>query len=546
MKRKLKIGALALLIIVTAAFTRPGERYFEIAKSIDIFSTLFKEVNSYYVDEIDPEKLVNTGIGGMLESLDPYTDFIPEESMEAFSIQTTGQYAGIGALVGLVNKRTVITHPYEGFAAYRAGLHVGDEFISVDGKDVKGKPTSEVSEKLKGKAFTEVEVVVRRNGKDLTFRLTREKIKISNVAYQGIIAPGVGYIKLDDFTPGAAKEVEEALVQLKKLGAERLILDLRDNPGGLLYEAVNIVNLFVPVGKEVVSTRGKVQEWNKTYSTLNNAVDTGIPLVVLTSGGSASASEIVAGSLQDYDRAVLVGQKTFGKGLVQVTRPLSYNTQLKVTTAKYYIPSGRCIQAIDYTHRKGDGTVDKVADSLKSAFKTKSGRQVFDGGGLDPDILVKEEHPGSVVVTLARAGYLFDFATKYCNEHAAPADIRSFRLSDADYGQFSQWLQDQNFTFSTQLEKVTHDFEEAASKEPNHAELQKGIDQIRATIKDNKVNYMTKFRGEIQPILESEIGFHYLLNKGRVESSLDHDSEVKEAVKILNNLPAYQKLLLPH
>ncbi|MEQ8424135.1 MAG: S41 family peptidase, partial [Cyclobacteriaceae bacterium] len=334
---RLKKGFIVTFLVVGTligfSFSAPAEKYFDIAKSLDIFATLFKEVNAYYVDEVDPKDLVDKGINGMLESLDPYTDYISEENLEDFSIQTTGQYAGIGALIGVINNKTMITNPYEGFPANKAGLKVGDQIISVDGINVEGKTTSEVSTLLKGKPNTEVKLVTRRLGKekDISLTIKRQKIKLTNVIYQGIVGQDIGYIKLDDFTPGASKEVEDAVIALKKQGAKKLILDLRDNPGGLLYEAVNIVNLFIPKGLEVVSTKGKVKDWNKTYVSLNNPIDTTTPLAILTSGGSASASEIVAGALQDYDRAILVGQQTFGKGLVQTTRPLSYNAQLKVT-----------------------------------------------------------------------------------------------------------------------------------------------------------------------------------------------------------------------
>ncbi len=389
MRRKLKwLVVLVVLLTTGLALREPTEKYFDIAKSLDIFATLFKEVNAYYVDEVDPEKLIREGIDGMLGSLDPYTDFISEEEIESFRISTTGQYGGIGALIGVVNEKVVITDPYEGYPAYKSGLKIGDEIVAIDGKSVKGKSTSDISALLKGQPRTTVEVEVRRVGaKDnLKFSIAREKINIRNLEYYGMVSPDIGYLKLTDFTPGAGKEVAAAVTELKEKGARKLILDLRDNPGGLLNEAVNIVSVFVPKGEQVVSTRGKVKDWNKTYTTLNSPVDKDIPLVVLTNGGSASASEIVAGALQDYDRAVLVGQRTFGKGLVQTTRPLSYNAQLKVTTAKYYIPSGRCIQELDYTHRNTDGSVDKMADSLRSEFRTRNGRKVFDGGGLQPDI----------------------------------------------------------------------------------------------------------------------------------------------------------------
>lgn len=546
--RKLKFVILSGAVVALLAFSRPAEKYFEIAKSLDIFTTLFKEVNAYYVDEVEPRKLVDKGINSMLESLDPYTHYIPEEDLEAFSIQTTGQYAGIGALIGQINKKTVVTHPYFGFAAYRQGVRVGDEFIQVDGQDVKGRPTTEVSALLKGKPKTSVELVLRREGvkENLTFRIERERIKISNVVYEGMIDNNLGYIKLDDFTPGAGKEVEDAVVRLKKSGAKSLILDLRDNPGGLLYEAVNIVNVFIPKGKEVVSTKGKVQEWNKTYTTLNDPIDQDIPLAILTSGGSASAAEIVAGALQDYDRAVLVGQRTFGKGLVQTTRPLSYNAQLKVTTAKYHIPSGRCIQALDYAHRKQDGSVERFADSVKTAFKTASGRKVFDGGGLDPDVAVSSETLGAIGSELIASSFSFDYATKYVAEHgASPATMKGFRLSDAEYQKFVAWIKTQNFVYPNLLERQTDELIASARNERYYDELSSGLSELKSKIKANRDGDYTRFKKEISAILEDEIAFHYSLHKGRTELMLDRQPEILEASRILADLPTYRKLLQP-
>ena len=366
------------------------------------------------------------------------------------------------------------------------------------------------------------------------------------MVYQGILTPDIGYIKLDDFTPGAAREVEEAMTSLKQKGATKIIIDLRDNPGGLLYEAINIVNLFVPKGKEVVATKGKVLDWNKSYTTLNNPVDTEIPLAILTSGGSASASEIVAGALQDYDRAVLIGQKTFGKGLVQTTRPLAYNAQLKVTTAKYYTPSGRCIQALDYTHRKNDGTVEKFADSLKSAFKTKNGRTVYDGAGLDPDISVPTEVMGTAVVELIRSGMIFSFATLYSNTHPAATDFQNFQLTDQEYHQFEAWLKEQHFVYTTDLEKQAANLVTTAKNERYYTELQNSLDILQSKIEQNHSLYLGRFRTEIQHILEEEIAFHYGLNKGKSEATLSRDKEIAEAKKILHDAGAYQKLLLPH
>ncbi|QOI97101.1 MAG: S41 family peptidase [Flammeovirgaceae bacterium] len=548
MWRKAKwIMLAATAVAFMLAFSKPADTYFEVAKNLDIFATLFKEVNAYYVDEVDPKQLIRKGIDGMLESLDPYTDFIPEEELEGFRITTTGQYAGIGALIGIVNKKTIITHPYKNFPAYKAGLKVGDEIIAVDGVDAQGKSTAEVSTLLKGPAKTDVEIRIRRQGQknDLVFKIKRERISIRNVAYAGMLNEEVGYIKLDDFTPGAGKEVADATVKLKQQGAKKLILDLRDNPGGMLHEAVNIVNLFIPKGKEVVSMKGKVADWNKTYTTLNNPLDTEIPMIVLTGEGSASASEIVAGALQDYDRAVLIGRKTFGKGLVQATRQLSYNAQLKVTTAKYYIPSGRCIQELDYTHRNADGTVDKVADSLKKEFKTSKGRKVFDGGGLDPDITIEPEYLGTVTVALISAGHIFEYASKYCGEHPVQPDLKTFRLPDAEYDKFIAWLKERKFSYSTPLEAETKQLIEAAKQERYYAELAKDLETFKNKVETNKTADFTRFKQEISEVLEQQIAFHYALNEGQALVSMSRDKAISESVSLLSDLQSYRLILTP-
>jgi carboxyl-terminal processing protease len=538
---------LALLIVISFAFRGPAEKYFEVAKSLDIFATLFKEVNAYYVDEVEPEKLVRTGIDAMLESLDPYTDYISEEEMESFRISTTGQYGGVGAMIGIVNKKVVITQPYEGFPAYESGLMVGDEILAIDGKSVAGNRTSEVSALLKGQPKTDVQIKVRRYGKkdDLLFKVTREKINVTNVAHYGLIGSDIAYIRLDDFTPGASYEVADALIELKGKGAKKLILDLRENPGGLLHEAVNIVSLFIPKGMEVVSTKGKVDEWNKVYKTLNNPLDTEIPMVVLTSEGSASASEIVAGTLQDYDRAVLVGGKTFGKGLVQTTRPLSYNAQLKVTTAKYYIPSGRCIQALDYTHRKADGTVVKIADSLKAEFKTKNGRIVYDGGGLDPDIKIPDDYTGTITSELVDSGLIFEYASKFCGENSKPDDLRGFGLSEKQYDSFIKWLNTQNFTYTTILERNTQQLIETAKNERLYADLEIYLDGLRSKIDANKSSDYIRFKNEIKALLEEQIAFHYHLETGRAQVSLPRDQDIIAAKKVLKDTAAYDRLIHP-
>jgi carboxyl-terminal processing protease len=546
MLRKIKwLSAITLIAVVAIAFRNPAEKYFDIAKSLDIYATLFKEVNAYYVDEVEPQKLVRKSIDAMLESLDPYTDYIPEDELETFRITTTGQYGGIGAMIGSVNKKLLITHPYRNFPAFKSGLKVGDEIISVDGKESKGRSTSEISALLKGQPKTEVEVKVKRYGQkeNLTFKIKREKINVTNLTYYGMVDTETGYMKLDDFTPGASREVADAIVNLKAKGATNLILDLRDNPGGLLHEAVNIVGLFIPKGQEVVSTKGKVQEWNKNYNTLNNPVDLQIPLAILVSEGSASASEIVAGALQDYDRAILIGRKTFGKGLVQTTRPVAYNSQLKVTTAKYYIPSGRCIQALDYTHRKSDGTVDKFADSLKSTFATKNGRKVFDGGGLDPDVIVEEEYLGTITAALINSGLLFDYATRFVGEHPQTPELTNFALSDQEYEKFLAFLKDNKFTYTTPLERSTKQLIESAKQEKYYTDLEANLSILKNKIESSKQEDFVRFKPEIQRVLEEQIGFHYGLFEGQADISLKRDDAIQQARHVLQNSGDYKKIL---
>ena len=534
-----------LLSVVAVAFKKPVEKYFDIAKSLDIFATLFKEVNAYYVDEIEPQKIIRYGIEGMLESLDPYTDYIPEDELESFQITTTGQYGGIGALIGVVNKKIVVTHPYQNFAAFKAGIRVGDEIIAVDGKTIQGKTPAEISTLLKGAPNTTLELKIRKAGKSETaiHKLKREKISITNLSYYELVEPGVGYIRLDDFTPGAAREVSEALRDLKQKGADKLILDLRNNPGGLLHESVNIVSLFIEKGLEVVSTKGKVEEWNKSYKTLSQPIDQSIDMVVLVGEGSASASEIVAGALQDYDRAILIGQRTFGKGLVQTTRPLAYNSQLKVTTAKYYIPSGRCIQALDYTHRKQDGTVERFADSLKMEYKTKGGRKVFDGGGLDPDIKVEDKYMGSITSALINAGLIFEFASKYRAEHPVKPDLNSFHVTEKDFQDFLSFVKSQKFSHTPPLEDDVKKLIEVAKKERYFDQIGGELDGLMNRIQVSEASDIKSYKSEIMEILSEQIGFHYDLYKGQSQIFLKHDNAIIEARKVLNDSVTYHKLL---
>lgn len=539
------LAAIILAFLGIAAFNSPGEKYFEIAKNLDIFATLYKEVNAYYVDEVNPNSLMKTGITAMLQSLDPYTNYIPEDDIEDYRTMTTGQYGGIGALIGQKNGKNMILMPYEGFPAFKSGLKIGDEIIKIDDIEVLDKSTSEVSKLLKGQANTELQLTIQRYGEDKPriFKMLREKITINNVPYYGMLSADIGYIKLTDFTTGASKEVKDALQELKSKGADKIVFDLRDNPGGLLSEAVNVSNIFIPRGAKVVHTKGKVTDWNKEYKALDQPVDTDIPVAVLTSGRSASAAEIVAGVIQDYDRGVLVGQRTFGKGLVQATRPLTYNSQLKVTTAKYYIPSGRCIQAIDYSERNEDGSVVSVPDSLKTEFKTANGRSVFDGGGVEPDVVVGPINYSPIAVSLIAKGLIFDYATLYYyrNPHVAkPAD---FKFSDAEYQKFMEWLSDKEYDYVTQVETSMEELIENSKDEKYYNEIEDQIMALKQRISHNKEKDLVTFKDEIVEALEEEIVSRYYLKSGIVEASFDNDPDLQEAIKVLSDDERYNKIL---
>ncbi|MBL6446367.1 PDZ domain-containing protein [Fulvivirga sp. 29W222] len=539
------VGVFVVCTFTLVSFIAPAERYFEIAKNLDIFATLFKEVNAYYVDEVDPDKMIRVGIDAMLESLDPYTNYIPEDEIESFRTMTTGQYAGIGALIGTINNKTIITMPYEGFAAYKAGLRIGDELLEIDGKDITSHNVSAISSLLKGQARTELELKVRRYGHEepLTFAFKREKITVTNVPFYGKVGEDVGYIKLEDFTSNAGKEVAKAVQALKDEGVTKLILDLRNNPGGLLSEAVNVSNVFIPKSKEVVSTKGKVSEWNKVYKTLNNPVDTEMPLIVLTNEGSASAAEIVSGVIQDYDRGLLVGGTTYGKGLVQTTRPLTYNAQLKVTTAKYYIPSGRCIQSLDYTHRDEDGKVHRIADSLKMEFKTANGRLVYDGGGLDPDVEMAPEYYAPITISLLSKGLVFNYATRYAYDNESILPATEFELTDAEYNDFKKWLSDKDYDYTTKVEQDLVRLEQAAKKERYFEDIQNQLHELQQKVKHNKEQDLEKFKKEIKQALEEEIVSRFYLQKGSIEASFDNDSDVQKAIELLSDSSNYNKLL---
>lgn len=521
-------------------------KYFEISKHLDIFSSLFKELNIYYVDETSPGKLIESAIEEMLGSLDPYTTYMPESEIEDFKIQTTGQYGGIGSLIRKRGDYVVISEPYKGFPAYKAGLKAGDKLLEIDGKSVKGKTTGDVSNILKGQPNTQVGVLVERYGaeKPISLVIKREKIQLECVPFFGFLENNIGYVRLTSFTDKATKSIRLALEDLQnQKPLNGVVLDLRGNPGGLLREAINVCNLFVEKGQEIVRTQGKVKEWDKSYKTLNSPFDTIVPLVVLISRGSASASEIVSGTMQDLDRGVVVGQKSFGKGLVQQTRKLPYNSQLKVTIAKYYTPSGRCIQALDYSNRNEDGSVGSVPDSLKTEFKTVNGRSVFDGGGINPDIVLEQKKYSAITKTLVSESFIFDFATRFASENDSIETPEKFIVSSKAYNDFLLFLEEKDFEFESLTDVVLEELIEQAEKENYYPSLEKEILALKKSLNESKNNSAFLFEEEIKSFLREEIVSRYYYQEGRIISSLTDDREVKEALRLLNNTNEYRSIL---
>ena len=549
MIRKIKLpvlfGVLILLFLGgLVAFQTKNDRLFAIAKSIDIFATLIRELDTYYVDQIDPERLLTVGVEAMLEELDPYTEYIPEEESDDFRMLTTGEYAGVGALIGNRGVGNIVLMPYTGFPAQNAGLRIGDLLLQVDSVEVQKKSTSEVSELLKGPANTGVTVIVKRGEDTLKFSLNRKKISLKNVPFYGKLDQKTGYIKLSDFTTNASAEVRNALVSLKAQGATQLILDLRDNPGGLINEAVEIVNLFIPKGKEVVKTIGKLQQVNYTYKTTKTPVDKEIGVIVLINERSASAAEIVAGALQDYDRAVLLGQKSFGKGLVQTTLPLSFNAQIKVTTAKYYIPSGRCIQAIDYAKSREDGSTGTVPDSLRKAFKTANGRIVLDGAGIEPDEKVTGKSYAPISYTLVAGNHVFDYATTFFYKNPTIASPSTFEVSEEVYADFKNFLVGKEYDYTTYTEKSVQDMEKFLAKESYFDEVKEQLELIKSKVNHSKENDLDTHQKEIRKILGEELVSRYYFQEGMIEASLQGDPVIELAKEYFASPARMSKALL--
>ncbi len=545
-----KAGIITLIIIAfTAGLVSFNEdRDFKLLKNLDIYYSLFRELNVFYVDDIEPEKLIEISINEMLQSLDPYTVYIPESSIDDFNFATTGKYGGIGSLIRKSGDFTVISEIYKDFPADLAGLKAGDIIREIDSKSIEGLALHKVSDLLKGLPDTEIRVTIKRYGINELFTVTliRKKIHITSVPYYGMLNENIGYIRLSNFTQDCFKDVKSALSDLKKTySLKSLILDLRGNPGGLLIEAVNVSNLFVDKGQEIVSTRGKVKQFDETYRARNLPVDTQTPLVVLVDQGSASASEIVAGALQDIDRAVIVGTRTFGKGLVQTTRPLSYNSRLKVTTAKYYIPSGRCIQALDYSNRNEDGSVGHIPDSLISEYKTKNGRLVYDGGGISPDIEIKKDNYSQLTIELFTGFLFFDFSTRYYLTHDSLLPPGDFELTDNIYLDFIAFIKEQNFNYKTKTELALRTLEKIAKKEKYYQFSENEFTALSKRLSHNLEQDMNTFSKEIKILLEQFIVDRYYYRSGMIQSSLAYDKQIEKACELLEDKNIYTAILNP-
>ena len=524
------------LLLPIGLIAQEKQNNFEIAKSLDIYNSLLRELNLNYVDEINPAELNEAAIKAMLEGLDPYTVFIPESDIENYKFMTTGEYGGIGAVIQYDGEFTRISEPYYGWPAQKSGIIAGDVILEVNGVDCKKKNTQQVSEMLKGQPGTEVTLKLKRYGqeKPLEIKLKREKVKIDNIPYYTVFDNGIAYLSLSGFTRDAAREMKEKLVEMKKNHEMKgFVLDLRGNGGGLMNEAVDIVNLFISKGKAVVSMKGKAPTANSMHPTTNDPVDLDIPLAILVDGSSASASEIVAGAIQDYDRGVIIGQRTFGKGLVQNILPLSYNTQMKVTVAHYYIPSGRCIQEIDYSHKKDTTQIKK--DTLGKAFKTIHGRTVYEGHGITPDVKVNRDPYATVTAYLYAKNFIFDYANKFFSEHKSIDSADRFQIDEATYQDFMKFVKDKNFSYTTESEKAIEKLKKTAKDEGYLEKIKPQIELLEKNLAAEKDKDLLSNRKDIEELLRSEIVSRYYYEKGRIVTSLNDDPDLKRAFEILLN-----------
>ncbi|MFO7573785.1 MAG: S41 family peptidase [Bacteroidales bacterium] len=533
-------------LLVTAFLPQEQGRDFRIAKNLDIFFSLFRELNSFYVDEIDPDAIVRAGITGMLQTLDPYTTYYPEDKVDDIAFMTTGKYGGIGAIVRRSGDYTVITQVYRGFPADISGIKPGDILKKVDNRSLKGLPVDQVSDNLKGDPGTVIDVTIERLGEEKVVSIKRERVSVSPIPWYGMIDDNTAYIRFTNFTQNCTQDVRNAFLSLKeKHNPKQLILDLRGNPGGLMNEAADIVNIFVGPGNDVVSTRGKVKQFDAVYKTTKQATDETIPLVVLISRGSASAAEIVAGAIQDLDRGVVMGQRSFGKGLVQITRPLSYNAQLKVTTAKYYIPSGRCIQALDFTHRNEDGSVGFIPDSLISEFKTKNGRIVRDGGGIMPDVEVVPPMLSQVATELYVYNHIFDFGTNYYYNNAGITSPEQVVIDDEVYENFRKFLKERGFSYRTATAEGLENLITTAKREKYYDIYEDQFTQLQDKLTVDLEKDLNLFRPEITQLLEDDIIERYFYQEGSIENAVRKDSTVIKATELLNDRARYDQILRP-
>ncbi|WP_418172530.1 S41 family peptidase [Alistipes putredinis] len=541
--RRTAVPAILVLFCTLFWFGKPND--FGLGRNMEILVNMMRELSLFYVDEVDPDQLMQDAAEGMTRNLDPYTEFLPEEQMSNFDLLTTGKYGGIGSMIRKKGDYVIFAQPYESSPADRAGIRIGDKILSIEGEDTKGWDPAQISSALKGTPNTTVRIVIERliGGEQDTLTLTRERVAIPSVPYAGFVAKGIGYIQHSDFTEGSYEEMRTAIEKLRAQDTLRgLILDYRSNGGGILQEAVKIVSMFVPKGTEVVRTKGRAATQENVFRTANDPILPDLPLAVLINGNSASAAEIVAGSLQDLDRAVLIGQKSFGKGLVQTTRPLGYHTLLKLTTAKYYIPSGRCIQAIDYSSRKQDGTVGKVADSLVREFTTRGGRKVYDGGGISPDIATEPQYISRFAVTLLAMGFIEDFVDEYMQEHHTDTiDNRTFSITDADYDAFVKFMEGKEVPYESETRRVLKVLKEAAENDL-YSDLAQEITAIEGDLKDDTQTNLHTYRKEIAETINNDIVLRHSYQAGVIEHNLGDDTEVLRATEVLENPTEYQEI----
>jgi len=539
MKKLLLIPFFFLTISLSA------QNDFEIAKNVDIFVSILKELNAKYADEINPTDLVTKAIHGMLESLDPYSVYYSESQIEDVKLMTTGQYGGIGALIQQHGKNVVVSELYEDKPAQKAGLLTGDIFLKINGQNVQGRNSTDISTILKGQPGTSLSIEIERptDGKKHTFSVKREEIKFPPVPYFGMLTDKVGYINLNQFTEKASAEVKDAFLKLKDQGMKYLILDLRNNGGGLLHEAVNIMNIFVEQNVKIAETKGKIKDQNNIFRTKNPVIDKDIPVAVLVNGASASSSEIVAGAMQDLDRGVIIGKKTFGKGLVQNILPLSFNTSFKITVSKYYIPSGRCVQSVEYFNKDTLGAAPVIPDSLATAYKTKNGRTVFDKGGVEPDIITPDSMPSNILMALIYNNIIFDFCNNYAAKHETILPAKQFKLSEAEFKQFTDFVKSKNFEYKTETEELLKEFKEVAQSEKYFDAIESIYNGITRKIENEKNNDVYKFKEELSDFIANEIVARYYYQKGRIEHQLSTDPDVKTAIEILLNSQRYKAIL---